>query len=94
MRDEHQTTRAFGRFSASLTMGWGHDPAPMKPLGEGWVLVSSSMVATPDVPDQYLVLWFWRRRTSRRKPEPCKTCGAMARRGGRCLACGTEVVGG
>ena len=71
---------------------------PREPLDDGpWEMIGSStaMVTRPETKDRFvtstvLIFWFWRRVAG---VHPCKRCGAIARRDGRCLNCGLVTKG-
>lgn len=67
-------------------------PIPDKPKGEGWRIVSVSLVQVPDRPGALLGWALWSRSNSR-PIEPCpglgnRVCGAVAIKNGRCVGCG------
>jgi hypothetical protein len=67
---------------ASLT---GNAPAPVAPSGDGWEMTGATSVM---IGIDLMLLWFWRQEKGH--SVPCSACGAMARKGTRCLGCGTQ----
>lgn len=101
MAEHYATTRRvlrpkYGQLQPSqLRWDYPGDDAPVPPPGEGWVMVGSTSASVQLTPDAdhvgILVLWFWRRREVK-KTRPCKSCGAVARKNGRCIGCGAEAA--
>lgn len=93
MADEYCTTRDTCRYERSAyQLDHELEPRPRPPGGDGWTLVGSTSISAPGVADRFIVLWFWRRRPARAKTAPCKGCGALARKQGRCIGCGNPVA--